>query len=88
MNFLRRLFGEEGSREKPSAKKLECAGCGRTESEILRDFDHLRERGVVIIGGGTPLLNCSNCNKDFCGQCQVDLGYYSGCPVCRKPLDD
>ena len=88
MNFLRRLFGEEDCGEKPGAKKKECAGCGRTESGILRDFDKARKKGVAVIGsGGSGLLNCSNCNKDFCGRCQVDLGYNSGCPICRKPLD-
>ena len=44
---------------------------------------------VVVIGDGNDsgILCCDNCNKCFCGRCQVDLGYHSGCPVCGKALD-
>ncbi len=64
-----------------------CAGCGRSEEKILRDFDELRKRGVVVIGSGSGLLYCDHCEKYFCGRCQVDLGMSSGCPICNKALD-
>jgi hypothetical protein len=63
-----------------------CAKCGRTLSQIKSDFDAVRRRGGVVIGDGTLLLYCDNCNKSFCGRCQVD-NWNSCCPICGKALD-
>ena len=78
----------QAGRKSLAARKV-CAGCGRTEQRVLSDFVEARKKGVVVIGDGNDsgILCCDNCNKCFCGRCQVDLGYHSGCPVCGKALD-
>lgn len=70
------------------SKRDVCAGCGRTRSQIEADLAEAKRRGMLIYGEGSPvLLYCDNCNKAWCGGCQVDLGWNSGCPICRKALD-
>jgi hypothetical protein len=65
-----------------------CAKCGRTKAAILSELAEAKRRGYFIYGEGRDaLLYCDNCNKSFCGACQVDLGMNSGCPICRKALD-
>jgi len=65
-----------------------CAKCGRTRERIEWEFEQLKKMPQVeVIGNGDVLLYCDNCNKWFCGACQVDLGWNSGCPICRKALD-
>jgi len=67
-------------------EKEVCSGCGRTKKKILDDFDELARRGALVLGS-TALLYCPQCKKYFCGRCQVDLGWHSGCPVCKSKLD-
>ena len=70
-----------------SAPKV-CAKCHRTEQKVREDFEAARGSGVIVIGDlNRVLLYCDNCNKYFCGACQIDLGYDSGCPICNKALD-
>lgn len=65
-----------------------CSKCHRTEQEIRAGFEAQRRRGIVVIGDlDHVLLCCADCNKSFCGACQIDLGYYSGCPICNKALN-
>ncbi len=65
-----------------------CAKCGRTRAQIESDLAEAKRRGYFIYGESSDvLLFCDHCNKSFCGQCQVDLGMNSGCPICRKALD-
>jgi len=72
--------------KRDSAPKV-CAKCHRTENEIRAGFEAARGRGVVVIGDlDHVLLYCDNCGKSFCGSCQIDLGYDSGCPICNKAL--
>ncbi len=64
-----------------------CAGCGRTRTQIEEYFKLMEQRGALVIGSGDVLLFCDDCQKAWCGRCQVDLGMASGCPQCRKALD-
>jgi hypothetical protein len=64
-----------------------CAGCGRTRDQIEAHFKEMEKRGALIIGTRNYLLFCDDCQKAWCGRCQVDLGMASGCPQCRKALD-
>ncbi|MBI4911352.1 MAG: hypothetical protein HY823_01310 [Acidobacteria bacterium] len=70
-----------------SDPKKVCGKCGRTEEQVLHDFEEFRKKGGVVIGSGSGLLYCDPCGKAFCGRCQVDLGMTSGCPQCRRDLD-
>jgi len=63
-----------------------CAKCGRSEKKILADFEDAKQRGVVVIGNGDVLYYCANCEKSFCGRCQVDLYVAIGCPICENRL--
>lgn len=65
-----------------------CGKCRRTRGTIEREFEQAEKMpGVAVIGSGDVLLYCDNCKKYFCGACQIDLGWNSGCPICRKALD-
>jgi hypothetical protein len=65
-----------------------CAKCGRTESAIHRDTLAAKRKGMFVFCEDWPgLLYCDNCEKYFCGRCQIDLGMSSGCPECEKALD-
>ena len=65
-----------------------CAKCGRTRVQIEQAFEKARrDPNVVVIGGSDVLLHCKNCEKSFCGACQVDLGWQgAGCPICRAVI--
>jgi HEAT repeat protein len=72
---------------KVDIRKLKvCAKCSRSEQRIRSDFEEAKRRGVVVIGNGDVLYYCANCEKSFCGRCQVDLYVAVGCPICENRL--
>lgn len=67
--------------------KDKCAKCGKTRAQIEKEIAEAEKKGVHVYQIGDVLKYCKNCEKSFCGSCQVDLGWQgSGCPVCGEPL--
>jgi len=65
-----------------------CAGCGVSEVDRIRELEEAERGGTFIYMKDWPaLLYCENCDKYFCGRCQVDLGMNAGCPECGKDLE-
>jgi hypothetical protein len=61
-----------------------CSKCGKTRAQIEREIEEAKRRGVHVYLVGGILKYCENCDKTFCGACQIDLGWQgSGCPICR-----
>jgi uncharacterized protein YbaR (Trm112 family) len=67
-----------------------CGSCGRTSEQLLDHFEKIRNAGGVVISPSWApadgFLYCNKCGRYFCGNCQIDLGFDSGCPRCKNPL--
>jgi len=65
-----------------------CSRCGISEEERFREGQKARAMGMLILGKRKPVfLYCEHCVEHFCGNCQIDLGLTSGCPVCKRDLE-
>jgi hypothetical protein len=70
-----------------------CGKCGISETERFQEFQQAAAAKAIgtfkitIIGRDKPLvLYCEHCDKYFCGNCQTDLGFDSGCPECKANI--
>lgn len=65
-----------------------CGKCGISEAERVQQLQNAERSGVSLYMTDWPLLlYCDHCNKHFCRDCQIDLGFHSGCPLCKKDLE-
>lgn len=69
-------------------KNPKCAKCGASEKQRVEWALEKEKSGEFVYLADWPaLLYCDDCQKFFCGRCQLDLGMTAGCPQCRKDLE-
>jgi len=65
-----------------------CGKCGVSEAERVQQLKKAEKMGEFIYMKDWPyLLYCENCDKYFCGVCEIDLGMNAGCSECQRDLE-